>query len=186
MLRLLFSQSTPDHIARPVGPFARRTMMIQPDFLLSVATSVRAFLEPRWPVWHAAAGSPPTIMSSSTCGRSSLFLQRVLQEDHGVEAIWRNGTPRFSPDSPELGPFGFFGGTSWESHAWVEVGQWIIDITGDQFGMPPVVVTNCNDFRYGVGPIDTASPEARQARLRLVEQLWPQWVASDIRPDLTN
>lgn len=143
-----------------------------PDSLLATATTVRAFLEPAWRHWQPGAEPP----SKNTCGRSSLFLQRVLV-DRGYEARWTNGIPRLAEDAPDLGPFGFFGGARWESHAWVECDGFIVDVTADQFGAPPVLVTPATDPRYGALTMDTASPEAVAARHRAIEGLWRDWLA---------
>ncbi|MFK3964755.1 hypothetical protein ACI2KT_14255 [Ensifer adhaerens] len=55
---------------------------------------------------------------------------------------------------PEIGPFGFNCGKSWQSHAWVECGDFIVDITADQFGAPPVLVVDRTDNRYNKGNRD--------------------------------
>jgi hypothetical protein len=143
-----------------------------PDSLLALAISVRAFLEPAWRQWQP--GVDPA--SKNTCGRSSLFLERVLRQA-GHEASWTNGVPRLSEDGPDLGPFGFFTGVRWESHAWVECGGIIVDVTADQFGAPPVIVTPANDPRYGAQTFETANAEAIAARHRVVDALWQGWLA---------
>lgn len=145
---------------------------VMPDSLHAIATTVRAFLEPVWRRWQP--GVEPA--SKNTCGRSSLFLERVLRHQ-GQDARWTNGIPRFADDAPELGPFGFFTGTCWESHAWVECGGLIVDVTADQFGAEPVIVTPAGDPRYGARTLDTASPEAIEARKRTVDALWRDWLA---------
>ncbi|WP_336799455.1 hypothetical protein [Kaistia sp. MMO-174] len=141
-----------------------------PDSLHAIAASVRTFLEPAWRHWQPGAKPP----SKNTCGRSSLFLERVLRHE-GYEARWTNGIPRLAEDAPDLGPFGFFDGTRWESHAWIECDGFIVDVTADQFGAPPVLVTPATDPRYGARTLDTASPEAVAARQRTVDELWRGW-----------
>jgi len=143
-----------------------------PDSLHAIAATVRAFLEPSWRRWQPGAEPP----SKNTCGRSSLFLQRVLA-DRGHKATWTNGIPRLGENAPELGPFGFFSGTRWESHAWVECDGFIVDVTADQFGARPVLVTPATDPSYGARTLDTASPEAVAARQRTVDELWQDWLA---------
>jgi hypothetical protein len=142
------------------------------ESLHAIAASVRAFLEPAWRRWQP--GVEPA--STNTCGRSSLFLQRVLA-DHGCVAVWANGVPRLNEGGPDLGPFGFFTGLRWESHAWVECDGFIVDVTADQFGAPPVIVTPASDPRYCAHTFDTASAEAIAARKRTVEALWRDWLA---------
>ena len=145
--------------------------------LFRLASAARAFLEPAWVRWRQASGEPiPAIASHHTCGRSSLFLRDALRlEGHSAE--WVNGIPRFAEAGKEIGPFGFFSGTRWESHAWVMSGNLILDITADQFGADPVIVTSVSDARYRVGSGDTATPRAIQARREAVETLWPDWLS---------
>ncbi|GGC92336.1 hypothetical protein [Chelatococcus reniformis] len=144
--------------------------------LMRVATAVRTFLEPTWDIWHASSErrEPP---SRGTCGRSSLFLQRVLGEDFAVLSRWTSGTPRLAADAPNLGPYGFHDGRAWQAHAWLVAGAWIVDVTADQFGAPPVIVAARDDPRYGAGN-DTAPARARTARRQAVDRLWPHWTTS--------
>lgn len=146
--------------------------------LLEIASAARAFMEPEWRAWWRDAGVEcPHPASRSTCGRSSLFMVRALRRE-GHDARWANGIPRVSAESPDLGPFGFHTGARWESHAWVEVGGWIVDITADQFGAPPVVVVPATDPRYGRLTLDTASPESIERRARQVDEIWSFWIAA--------
>lgn len=169
---------------RPIG--AILAGMIPADEIETIARAVRAFLEPVWPEWHAAAGRIPEPLSRCTCGRSSLFLARVLEEGFGLAALWTNGTPRLAPGGPELGPFGFRAGGRWESHAWVVVSATtIVDVTADQFGAPAVIVAPLSDPRYGAGG-DTALPEYRAKRHAAAEALWPRWRSSALRKSLVG
>lgn len=144
--------------------------------LFQIAVSARRFLEPIWHEWHAAWKGPvPPVASTFTCGRSSLFLAEALRHE-GFEAEWQSGTPRLSESGPELGPYGFHTGTRWESHAWVCSGGLIVDITADQFGAEPVIVTPASDARYGAGDRDTALPIHIAARGRAVDEIWPRWL----------
>lgn len=159
--------------------------MIQRDAYEIAAGTVRAFLEPVWGQWHAASAVAPDIPSRWTCGRSSWFLQRVFEDDLGLPAVWKSGTPRHSPSEPDLGPYGFDAGGRWESHAWVVVDIWLIDITADQFGAAPVIVTSIADPRYSEGA-DTALPEYQARRQDSVDGLWPIWLASGLRAALSR
>jgi hypothetical protein len=163
------------------GAFGKNTDLATRYQLLVVATTVRRFLEPAWAEWHMATGEIPDVLSRWTCVRSSLFLQRVLHDDCNVLAKLRNGTPRLSPKGAELGPFGFLSDKKWQSHAWISVGDWIVDVTADQFGASSIIVTARSDPRYCEGGVDTAPPEARSARERAVECLWPLWVGTHVR-----
>lgn len=133
--------------------------------LFLIALQARSFLEPVWLDWHTTRGGDiPAPLSRTTCGRSSLFLKRVLQAEC---------------PAPEGGPqtyFGFHAGSNWQSHAWVETGNWILDLTADQFGDEPVIVTARPDPRYQKGVCDSAFPEFVRAHRREVEKLWSRWV----------
>jgi hypothetical protein len=133
--------------------------------LFLIALQARAFLEPVWLEWHTTRGGDiPTPLSRTTCGRSSLFLKRVLQVNCPLP-----GGPRAY--------FGFHAGSDWQSHAWVETGNWIIDLTADQFGDEPVIVTARPDPRYQKGVSDRAFPEFVRGHRRAVEKLTSQWEA---------
>ncbi len=143
--------------------------------LLKIAAAARRFVEPIWEEWHRHAGADrPAIAAQGTCGRTSLFLQRVLNTQ-GFGAEWVCGTPRSGPLGPENGPFGFRWGKTWQSHAWVECGNFIVDITADQFGAPPVLVVDRMDNRYNKDNRDAALPEFVLARKRAVDDIWPRW-----------
>jgi hypothetical protein len=144
--------------------------------LFQIAVSARHFIEPVWDEWHRAQGPDrPSPASAFTCGRTSLFLVKVLQTD-GFEAEWQSGTPRLSEEGPELGPYGFHSGNRWESHAWVCCDGLIVDITADQFGAEPVIVTSTTDERYRAGDKDTAPPSSIEARRKAVDDIWPRWL----------
>jgi hypothetical protein len=144
--------------------------------LFEIAVSARLFIEPIWHEWHRALGSHPAIASRHTCGRSSLFLVEALRHE-GVAALWVSGVPRLSEQGPEIGPYGFYAGDRWESHAWVSCDAWIVDITADQFGADPVVVARAGDSRYSAGERDTTLPAHVAARRKAVDDLWPKWLA---------
>ncbi len=134
--------------------------------LFLIALQVRAFLEPAWLEWHTSSGGDiPAPLSRSTCGRSSLFLKRVL---HALSPC--------AGDAPQA-YFGFHAGNEWKSHAWVETCDRIIDLTADQFGDEPVIVTARPDPRYQKGVCDSDYPEFVRAHRRAVERLWARWQA---------
>ncbi len=143
--------------------------------LTEIATAARAFITPVWREWHAAWGDEqPSIASQNTCGRTSLFLVTVLRHE-AIDAQWKTGVPRPAPEGPELGPYGVLVNGRWESHAWVEAAGWIIDITADQFGAPPVIITPIGDNRYRPGDEDTALPRYIANRQKAVDDIWPRW-----------
>jgi len=144
--------------------------------LTAAATAARSFIEPVWGDWHDAWGGPrPSPLSRNTCGRSSLFLVKVLAHQ-GLAAEWKSGTPRLSEAGPEVGPFGFRPADRWESHAWVQAGGFIVDITADQFGHAPVIVVPVGDGRYSPGERDTALPVDVENRARAVAAIWESWL----------
>ncbi|WP_323784271.1 hypothetical protein [Thalassovita sp.] len=139
--------------------------------LTDLAGRVRRFLEPRWAEWHLHEGSPALrTPSQGTCGRSSLFLCKVLQLN-GIAA-------EFAAGDPTEGPKGFHTAQGWKGHAWVESGELILDLTADQFGLPSVVIAAQGDPRYARGT-DTSEPEFIARRQRMVRELMDEWMAQN-------
>lgn len=124
-----------------------------------LAWQARRFLEGVWPDWHRQRGQVvPAVASAGTCGRSSVFLARVLAEA-GHAALPIQGW--FLAEAPAR-------------HGWVRAEGLILDITADQFGAPPVLVCPADDPRYRPGP-DTAEPAFQAARARDVAAVWEAW-----------
>lgn len=141
-----------------------------------IASDVRLFIEPIWRRWHLLAGRAlPHPLSRFTCGRTSLFLRDVLRHE-GYSAEWVSGTPYAGESNAPVSASGYFTGFRWEGHAWVVSGKNIVDITADQFGCDPIVITSVEDNRY-VGSKDLANPDAVNARNEAVTALWPKWQA---------
>ena len=69
-----------------------------------------------------------------TCGLVSELLGRYLVEAGFENVMYVCGEKRGE------------GSHAWVSHAWVQVGEIILDITGDQFGQPSVVVAAASDW----------------------------------------
>jgi len=141
--------------------------------LTTIASSARSFLETIWPDWQLEShrshgGAAPTIMSYSTCGRSSTFVQKVL-DDLGMAAEVRHGW--FQAEVSEA------------RHAWVAIGSWFVDVTADQFGADEIIVTDQWDGRY-FSDIDVALPEFRLHRIQAVLELWDRWLSSPLRETL--
>lgn len=140
-------------------------------------------MEPVWDDWQAAdpshRGATP---SAGTCGRTSLFVRDVLRRQ-GHDAHWSNGIPRRSETSP-IGDFGFLVHGRWEAHAWVTCQGWIIDITADQFGAPPVIVARTTDPRYAANDLDTADPESIARREATAARLMAAWLDSSMAQQL--
>ncbi len=157
--------------------------MAQLNEIQRIASAARVFIEPVWHRWHQSEGrTVPQPPSRHTCGRTSLFLREVLRHE-GHHAEWMSGTPYVGGSGAPDAACGFYSGSRWEGHAWVISGKIIVDITADQFGGEPIVVTSVSDARY-VGSIDLADPAAIRARREAVAALWPKWMAFCLNFDL--
>ena len=140
--------------------------------LLECAIEVRSFLEKMWPQWHQARGETPETQSEGTCGRSSFFLKRVYFEELRIEAVFATGGKGCG-----LSQSGFFSNGKWHNHSWLEVaGNYIVDLTADQFNEPPITIVPIADPRYLKGEHDCAYPEEIENRHRMVDRIWPEWV----------
>lgn len=141
--------------------------MSGPPELERIAGKVRRFLEGIWPEWHALRGRElPDPLSLGTCQTTSLFLATVLQE-HGFDAAVAQGN---DPGANE----GYCHNGRWHGHAWVTCGGWIVDISADQFGCPPVSIRPLDDPAYRTGN-DTAYKSAKQQRRTLVDSALETW-----------
>ena len=128
---------------------------------------VRHFMPDIWRAWHAAYGRPePFPLSAGTCGRTSLLLQKIL-EAHGYAVRWCTGSA--------LDDCGFFDGQVWRGHSWLVCDSLIIDITADQFGAAPVIITPANDQRYRESRADPASDVSRARREVAVSEAMVLW-----------
>lgn len=151
----------------------------------NIASAARLFIEPVWRSWHQSRGlTVPHPPSRYTCGRTSLFLRDVLRHE-GHPAEWMSGTPYAGGSGAPDTACGFYSGTRWEGHAWVISGNTIVDITADQFGGDPVLITSVADTRF-VGSIDLADPDAIKARREAVAALWPEWMAFRSKSDQSH
>ncbi|MEM6664606.1 MAG: hypothetical protein AAF666_20785 [Pseudomonadota bacterium] len=142
-------------------------MRADPEALARFAACVRSFLEGEWPAWHAYRARPiPKPLSAGTCQTTSLFLQQAMDRA-GIRAAVLQGN---DPDGAE----GFLLGGVWHGHAWVEAGGYILDISGDQFGLPPTHVEPVGCGRYRAGS-DTAGDAAKSTRWHLVSLAMEEW-----------
>lgn len=141
--------------------------MAERQALTDLAEALRAFMPDIWRAWHAEDGhEPPSPLSAGTCGRTSLLLQKILLAK-GRSALWRTGRG--------VQAHGFFDGRRWRSHSWVECEGFVLDITADQFGAPPVIVTAAGDRRYRADEVDPAFPERRERRERAATAALALW-----------
>lgn len=69
---------------------------------------------------------------------------------------------------------GFSARQRWHGHAWVEAAGYILDISGDQFGLPPTHVEPVGCGRYRAGS-DTAGDAAKLTRWHLVSLAMEKW-----------
>ncbi|MEP3048753.1 MAG: hypothetical protein ABJL55_15560 [Roseibium sp.] len=144
--------------------------------LAKIAAIARTFLLTVWPTWQPEDAAADRNLSENTCGRSSVFLCKLLR-DQGHSADFVSGNPLNGPLSEEgTAEEGLFDGHRWCSHAWVRSGSYIVDITADQFGLPPIIVTDHRDSRYRMSTKDLATPEAQARRHKTAEKLWPKWL----------
>ena len=74
------------------------------------------------------------------CGHCSELLGCYLHEVYAVEAEYV-ACDLYTDDDKWM-----------SSHAWVEWNGLIIDISGDQFGWPPVIVSRTSPFHVGARP----------------------------------
>lgn len=114
------------------------------DTIFAVATMAREAWEPIWPVWRLTGGCPEgAAPSHEACVVTSFAIEAVLTY-LVPECRWRVAGGRPTTRTPHGGyrdPSGVA-----QPHLWV-VGRrrgespWIVDLTADQFGGPPVVAT---------------------------------------------
>ena len=138
--------------------------------LTTLASAARTFLEPHWEAWYRHIGSPEgqRTFSEGTCGRSSTFLCDLLRSE-GYSA-------RVAYGSPVECDCGFRTAAGWKGHGWVVVEDpaCIIDLTADQFGAPPVIVTGLDDPRFCEGH-DVAGQGWIAQRQRAAKDLMQDW-----------
>jgi len=162
-------------MSRVSGILQRRDRgMTQLNEIQRIASAARLFIEPVWHRWHQSGGRTVHPPSRHICGRTSLFLRDVLRHE-GHPAEWMSGTPYAGKSGAPDAACGFYSGAQWEGHAWVVSGNIIVDITADQFGWDPIVITSISDTRY-VGSVDLADPAAIKARHETIAALWPEWI----------
>lgn len=122
--------------------------------LLVLASAARNGLE-RWcrtlDREHGFAAFP-----RATCGPVSELMGRIVVEQLGITGVyvWGNNHPRLRPE---------------QSHAWVEVNGFIIDLTYDQFPG-----TGLNGWVFEASPWHAAFSRESQA-LCLSPKLWGQY-----------
>ncbi|WP_088892892.1 hypothetical protein [Leptolyngbya ohadii] len=113
------------------------------------ASTVRQFLEPHWLAAHQGWSDIPDPLSRWMCRYSSIFLATLLREQSQEPWSIVGGRPPRSLNAKVEGEFGILAwdGT-WNDHCWVTGRGLIIDLTADQFGHDPIIVTASSDPRY--------------------------------------
>ena len=107
---------------------------MQRETLFAAVSDFRAALD-RIPqaVWEQyLAGSYPR----GACGHCSEMLIRYLRLRFEIEPIYASGNVRGLVDG--------------ETHAWIEHDGYYIDITADQFGLPPIIVERDSPFHLAI------------------------------------
>lgn len=146
------------------------------------AVIVRQFLEPHWLTAHQSWNEIPDPLSRWMCRYSSLFLATLLRELQS-EHVWEivGGRPPQDTDATPQAQVGMLGcdGT-WHDHCWVKGNELIIDLTADQFGYAPVIVTHASDHRYRANLAEIDLEKDLQKLRRRPMQWLSDWRASDL------
>lgn len=99
----------------------------------------RKALEGYWSAWAVERNRPEAASGATMCRFTAAFLVLVLGWRWTVEG----GEPNYPGESA-----GFFDGKAWHAHYWVTDGERIVDLTANQFGAAPIIVTSAADERY--------------------------------------
>jgi hypothetical protein len=100
---------------------------------------MRTALEGYWAAWAEERGRPEAATGATMCRFTAAFLVLVLGWP------WRvAGGDEYADDDQG----GYFDGKEWHAHYWVTDGHRILDLTANQFGGPPIVLTSVGDPRY--------------------------------------
>ncbi len=108
------------------------------------------------------------------CVRSSLFLARVLNRC-GLDAAFQSGRPVDQAPHGLTTDFGVLTASGWVSHAWVKAGDFLIDITADQFGHAPVILTSIGDPAYRGGDRAECRLIPTASGIAAVDDIWTLW-----------
>lgn len=146
-----------------------------------IAEAARSFLLPHWRAWHELWGPPaPARLSQWTCVRSSIFLTRSLKR-YGVGATYQSGRPVSGAPNEAISAVGVLSASGWVSHAWVEAEGYLIDITADQFGQAPIILSSTDNPAYRKGDCPKVQLSPTPAGVIAVDEIWPAWCANTDR-----
>jgi hypothetical protein len=113
----------------------------------------RSFLEKMWLESHQEWEDVPKILSTHMCRYTCIFIQKILQQDHGLVAEIVTGCPLKNRNGTSGGKYGFQDKHgNWHDHSWLVIGSEIIDVTADQFGGDEIIITSLFDKRYKPSP----------------------------------
>ena len=145
------------------------------DRLFHYCDRVRSFLELRWLEKHLTwEEERPKVLSALMCRYTSIFLQQVLAKDLDIMTIIVGGRPIRELHGTPRGKYGFVDSQNcWYDHCWLESKHLIIDLTADQFGDLPIIITPKRDCRYRTN-LDEYDPQFRHAVVTLIQtsDLW--------------
>lgn len=127
---------------------------MKPEEVMNLATAPREFLVRRWIAWHeerhrlAAALNGryeiPAVPSTNMCRMTASFMEVCLRRKTGRPWTVRGGLA--VPGAPEGGIVDLRG--HWHTHYWLVSGNTLCDLTADQFGYDPILITTTMDARY--------------------------------------
>ena len=146
------------------------------DELFDYCDRLRPFLELRWQEKHLTwAEDLPKVWSAYMCRYTSIFLQHVLASDRHISTIIVGGRPIRDLHGTPRGKYGFIDRHNcWYDHCWLETKHLIIDLTADQFGDLPIIITPKRDKRYRAN-LDEYDPQFRYHMIKL-SQTSDRWL----------
>jgi hypothetical protein len=125
--------------------------------VLQIVSDTRERLEPLWDEWRRERGRPePACPSEGMCRFAAQLLARRLTQAQIGDWIVTGGAPQSDYGLEafrhlKAGDGGIQDSTdAWQGHYWAlrPADGLIADVTADQFGHDPVVVTDTSDSRY--------------------------------------
>jgi hypothetical protein len=133
---------------------------------------VRRFLEPIWVKTHKSWDDEPMPdpPSKYMCRYSCLFLQQLLQQyGYGQWSIELGRPPSPDLNGTKEGKFGYYAKDGWYDHAWLVKDGVIIDITADQYGDAPIIISSITSSKYNANlSEDNAAMDLKKLKKRAV------------------
>lgn len=127
--------------------------LIEKEHLLPIAQGYRKALELHWRQSHHSWGDMPDILSENMCRYSCLYAQKQFLTEHQISTTIVIGRPARDDQGTPRGCYGFLDQHKcYHDHAWLTTGNWIIDLTADQFKDAPVIIAPIGDTRYCSNP----------------------------------